>query len=227
MLPTWLELRIALRTLRRSKAFATFSILALALAIAANTTMSSLIDGLVCPEVAFPEPGQLYVAHFTAPRTGLYTARGIHEVLGDSGRTYSGATSWLDDAPYSSTITVEQRDCTCRRSRWPEATSGSSAPVRRRERCSAIPRPADRHEAVISERLWRRISAARGRSRPSRSRYPAERSVPDGTQTLTVIGVIADNGAIPANTDLFMAVPFHRAARCCCDSATAYRRRRR
>lgn len=45
MLPTWVELRIALRTLRRRKAFARFSILALA--IAANTTMSSLIDGLV------------------------------------------------------------------------------------------------------------------------------------------------------------------------------------
>ncbi|MDE3128950.1 MAG: hypothetical protein KGL38_13150, partial [Gemmatimonadota bacterium] len=89
MLPTWVELRVALRTLRRSKAFATFAVLALALAIAANTTMSSLIDGLIWPEMAFPDPGQLVVAHWTAPKSPLYPNVDIRQVLGDSGRTYS------------------------------------------------------------------------------------------------------------------------------------------
>ena len=67
MLPTAMELRVALRTLRRSKAFATFSVLALALAIAANTTMSSLIDALVYPRYAFPHPEQVIEAIFNAP----------------------------------------------------------------------------------------------------------------------------------------------------------------
>ncbi|MGH7670039.1 MAG: FtsX-like permease family protein, partial [Gemmatimonadaceae bacterium] len=213
MLPTWQELRIALRTLRRSKAFATFSILALALAITANTTMSSLIDGLVFPEVGFPDPGQLYVAHFTAPRTGLYTRVGIHDVLGGSGRTYSGATSWIADGPYSSSITVEQREL-----HIPAVSVGGtyfrvlgSHPL-----YGSLFRDstaADRQEAVISERLWRRISGGKRTFAPFAISLTGGTFGPDhAAVALTVIGVIANNGAIPANTDLFIAEPFHRSS---------------
>ncbi len=213
MLPTWLELRIALRTLRRSKAFATFSILALALAITANTTMSSLIDGLIFPDVGFPDPGRLYVAHFTAPRTGLYTRVGIHEVLGDSGRTYSGATSWHTDVPYSSTVTVAQREL-----HVPAVTvSGNYFSVLGSHPLyGALFRDStavDRDEAVISERLWRSISGGKRPFTPFGMTLTGGTYAPrHGPVTLTVIGVVANNGAIPAMTDLFMAVPYLRSS---------------
>lgn len=213
MLPTWLELRIAMRTLRRSRAFAVFSVLALALAITANTTMSSLIDGLVFPEVGFPEPGQLYVAHFTTPRSGLYTPVGIHDVLGDSGRTYSGETPWRAGVGIISTISVDQHEM-----QVPAAMVGGkhfrvlgSHPL-----YGSLFRDstaADRNEAVISERLWRRISGGRRAFAPfALSLTGGMYSPGHGAVSLTVIGVIANNGAIPPNTDLFMAVPQERSS---------------
>jgi hypothetical protein len=65
MLPTWSELRIALRTLRRSRVFATFSVVALALAIAANTTMSAMWQAQL--------DGDVYVARMdgTEPRVPI------------------------------------------------------------------------------------------------------------------------------------------------------------
>lgn len=210
MLPTWLELRIALRTLRRSKAFATFAIVALALAIAANTTMSSLIDGLIWPKMAFPEPGQLVVAHWTAPKATLYPKVNIRQVLGDSGRTYSGAAGWIVYGPYGTDIKLGSQTLQVPM----EIVSGGffrvvgAHPVRGTLFMDST--AAAKQVAVISERLWRALGT------PDRPFAPFAITLPDrgwvpaggGNNTYTVIGVIANNGAIPTETDLYIPTGF-------------------
>ncbi|MGA9837590.1 MAG: FtsX-like permease family protein [Gemmatimonadaceae bacterium] len=200
MLPTWMELRVALRTLRRSKAFAAFSILALALAIAANTTMSSLIDGLIWPKMAFPEPGQLVVVHWTAPKAPLYPNVNIRQVLGDSGRTYSGATGWTDNGPYGTSIHVGNQSVEVPM----EIVAGTffrvvgARPVHGTLFTDST--AVARQVVVISERLWRALGA---RDRPF-APFAIELQAMMGLQTYTVIGVIADNGAIPTATDVYL-----------------------
>jgi putative ABC transport system permease protein len=209
MLPTWLELRIALRTLRRSKAFATFSILALALAITANTTMSSLIDAIVHPDVAFPHPEQLALAAFhgspwnvtPGSATALPHAT-LPEALGTSGRTYSAAVPWMNGGP-------------------PEEASIQAGDEHLRTRIALVgphyfgavgahplygslfhdSTAADARQVVISEDVWRRLSDNR------RAFSPFELVVqwPYGSESFTVVGVLPRNGALPLDAGLYEA----------------------
>ena len=53
------DLRYALRTLLRNRAFAAVSILTLALAIGANTTMFTVVNGVLLKPLPYPDPGRL------------------------------------------------------------------------------------------------------------------------------------------------------------------------
>jgi hypothetical protein len=53
--------RVASRTLRKQPGFASVVILSLALAIALNTTMYSVLDALIHPRVDIRDPDQLYM----------------------------------------------------------------------------------------------------------------------------------------------------------------------
>ena len=204
MLPTGMELRIALRTLRRSKAFATFSVLALALAIAANTTMSSLIDGLIHPNLDFPDPGQLVIAHFTAPKSTLWPRVNIRQVLGDSGRTYAGVGGWFSEQAYGTTVSIglTQYDA-----------SISDVPGNLFHVIGTRPlygtlfydsTAVDRHEVVISDRLWREIKGDHASFAPFSLRLSGYVMRLSSSDFVTVIGVIADNAALPLRTDIFL-----------------------
>ena len=94
----WLEgtrrdVRIASRTLRRHPTFAVTATLALALAIAVNTTMFSVIDAMINPRVGATHPEQLYtLRHF-----GYYGRRlgpsAPDRALETGGRTYSALSA--------------------------------------------------------------------------------------------------------------------------------------
>jgi putative ABC transport system permease protein len=204
MIPTWMELKVALRTLRRSKAFAAFAVLALALAIAANTTMSSLIDGLLWPTMAFPDPGQLVVARWTAPKATLYPKVNIRQVLGDSGRTYAGVGAWIDNGPYGQAVTVGNQALQVPM----EIVSGGffrvvgARPIHGTLFMDST--AAARHVAVISDRLWRQLGARDRPFEPFAISLTGAGLSLNGGNTLTVIGVVADNGAIPTSTDLYI-----------------------
>ncbi len=204
MIPTWPELKVALRTLKRSKAFATFAIVALALAIAANTTMSSLIGGLLWPEMSFPDPGQLVVVRWTAPKSTLYPRVNLRQVLGDSGRAYSGATGWIGGAPFGTPVNFGTRT-----EEVPaKFVSGTffrvvgSHPIHGTLFMDST--AASRHVAVISDRLWRSLGPADRPFEPFTLSLAGGRTALAGGNALTVIGVVADNGAIPAQTDLYV-----------------------
>ncbi|HUX33656.1 MAG TPA: FtsX-like permease family protein [Gemmatimonadaceae bacterium] len=201
MLPTLMELRVALRTLRRSKAFAAFSILALALAIAANTTMSSLVDALLHPTYGFPHPEQLVVAQFTAPKIGMFTTFDVVSALGDSGRSYAGVSSWGRTLPVTMPKTVVVGS---------QGLSVPSIEVRWNYfnvvgahqaygRLFADSSAGHQQLAVISDRLWRQLGGDR--------RSFAPFTITADGDSYTVTGVLAHHAGLPADADLFLATP--------------------
>ncbi len=54
------DIKLAARSLRRQRGFAIVAILSLALAIALNTTMFSVLDAMINPRLDMREPNQLY-----------------------------------------------------------------------------------------------------------------------------------------------------------------------
>ncbi|MEP6620788.1 MAG: ABC transporter permease [bacterium] len=63
------DVRIAMRALLRQKTFAITATLAMALAIAVNTTMFSMLDGMINPTVGVREPERVfYIQYFGDPR---------------------------------------------------------------------------------------------------------------------------------------------------------------
>ncbi len=207
------DMRIAFRTLRRSKAFATFSILALALAITANTTMSSLIDAIIHPEMAFPHPEQLVLARFDkAPdlpgdAPPHPTGADLHQVLGTSGRTYSAASMWLDDG-MSPPVAIQTGTQHLRVTETDIAGNFFDV-VGTRPLYGTLfhdSTAVGQRVVVISERLWRQISDGRQTFAP----FALSILWPASTATYTVIGVVPHDGAPPVNTDLFLPSGYAR-----------------
>ena len=73
-IPRWIEgarrdVRIAIRSLRRNRTFTITAVLALSLAIAVNTSMFSIIDGMMNPRIGAKEPDRLFeLKYFGDPR---------------------------------------------------------------------------------------------------------------------------------------------------------------
>ncbi len=201
------DLRVTLRTLRRSKAFATFSVLALALAITANTTMSSLIDAILRPEIPLPEPGQLVLATFKGgPRPPADVAipphsAGVRAVLGDSDRTYDGVT----DTPYmlaADSQPIQAGDHHVQ-AQFAYVSGNFFQVIRARPLYGTLfhdSTAAARQEIVISARLWQEISGGTKGFAPFT--ILVEYAVTNAT--FTVVGVLPQNGAPPLGADVFM-----------------------
>lgn len=86
------DIRIATRTLMRQPTFAATAILALALAIAVNTTMFSVLDAMLNPTAGARNPGQLYgIWYFGDPDKRVdFTEK--ERILATGGRTYESYT---------------------------------------------------------------------------------------------------------------------------------------
>lgn len=66
------DLRQGLRQLRRNPAFTLVAVLTLALGIAVNTAIFSLLDGMLLRALPYPQPQQLYVIHEMVPQWSRY-----------------------------------------------------------------------------------------------------------------------------------------------------------
>ena len=83
------SIRLATRTLRRHRAFAITTILALGLAIAVNTTTFSVLDAMINPRTTASHPERLHDVRFMGdPRISL------GEALDAGGKTYEAFTEW-------------------------------------------------------------------------------------------------------------------------------------
>jgi predicted permease len=71
-MPTFPDLRYALRTLARNPAYAAIVILILAVGIGANTAMFSVVDGILLRALPFHQPEQLYAVQEFVPKFATF-----------------------------------------------------------------------------------------------------------------------------------------------------------
>lgn len=97
-LPAWNEfsrsVRLATRSLTRHRAFAITTILALGLAIAANTTTFSVLDAMLNPHVLTAHPERLYNVRFIGDFRRKLDFSEAERALQSGGRTYEAFTGW-------------------------------------------------------------------------------------------------------------------------------------
>ncbi|MDB4893250.1 MAG: permease [Gemmatimonadetes bacterium] len=87
------DVRIATRTLLRHPTFAITATLALALAIAVNTTMFSVLDAMINPRIGVRNPEQLHSLRYFGRIGKRVDVSERDRILGESGRTYSAVTA--------------------------------------------------------------------------------------------------------------------------------------
>ena len=75
---SWFDLRLALRSLRRSPLFATVAILSLALGIGANTAIFTLIDQILLRKLPVKSPGQLVMLFQRGAHNGSNMGARMH-----------------------------------------------------------------------------------------------------------------------------------------------------
>jgi putative ABC transport system permease protein len=86
--------RLAARSFVRHKGFSIVAVLSLALAIALNTTMYSVIDALINPRLEIREPDKLYTLTIWGDYKGKVDGATRAAILRESSNTFEGLTSY-------------------------------------------------------------------------------------------------------------------------------------
>lgn len=102
-------LRIALRTLKRHKGFATVAILSLAIAIALNTVMYSVTTAIIDPTIAIREPENLYSFRYYGNFKRQLTPEDIESALLSGNKELVAVTGFTYSGGYQSQV-VESND---------------------------------------------------------------------------------------------------------------------
>jgi predicted permease len=101
----WLDLRYALRTLRRNPGFAVVAVLTLALGIGANTAIFSLIDAVLLKMLPVNNPERLaLLTHGDSPDAGTRFAYSQYKRLRDQNQVFSGLLAYF---PLRLTVSVD------------------------------------------------------------------------------------------------------------------------
>ena len=91
------DLRLAIRSFLRAPAFTLITVLTLALGIAANTTIFSVVDGVLLEGLPFPEQEELVVITHQLPGVNIDrigTASGIHFVYSEESRALEAVAAY-------------------------------------------------------------------------------------------------------------------------------------
>jgi predicted permease len=88
------DLRLAIRSFARHPGFAITAIISLALAIALNTTMYSVLDAMVRPHVDIREPERFYRLQLFRDWRRPLDARRLESILAAGGQTFDGLSTY-------------------------------------------------------------------------------------------------------------------------------------
>src|SRR5450755_2191845 len=150
------DLRFAIRTLRKSPAFAAAVILTLGLGIGANTAIFSLIDAIILRTLPVRNPGQLFFLEAVGPRgTRESFSPEIFEEVRDHNQSMSGVFAF-DTIRLKATVDGRPEVV------WGMSVSGNFfdllgvRPARGRALSVADDAKDSAPAAVISHRYWQR-----------------------------------------------------------------------
>ncbi|HEY1213886.1 MAG TPA: ABC transporter permease, partial [Bryobacteraceae bacterium] len=200
----WQDLRYALRTMRKSPAFTLTAVLILAVAIGGNTTMFTVINGVLLKPLSFRESGQLVRVFLGNPKQPHYdTALSLLrlEEVKASAKSFSGIGAFLK---FKQNMALAGRG-------EPEALQDARVSANFLDILGVTPllgrgflpqegSPKGPSVALISAGLWRR-------------KFGTDPQVAGKTATLnstvyTIIGVLPDSFTFPfTGTDVWVTKP--------------------
>ena len=203
------DLRFALRNLRKTPGFTLLAAITLALGIGVNTTMFSVVDGILIKPYPFREPENLVVLYETSARRDV----------DDAGPSYQNVLDWRREAKSFEAIGMAAgRSAVLTDGGEPERLlSGvvtwdlfpmlGKDPILGRHIREDEDRPGAAGVVLLGHELWMR--------RYSGDRTILGRVITINTRPHTVIGVMEPRFRFPNNNDLWipMAPVFHDAPR--------------
>src|SRR5439155_27358393 len=103
------HIRHSLRTLARHKRFSALAILSLAIAIALNTTMYSVLDALIYPKLAMKDQSRLYEIHYLGDYKGRVSKEEKMQTI-LAMKSFAGITRDIPTFGFGSAPVVERSD---------------------------------------------------------------------------------------------------------------------
>ena len=193
-------LKYALRSLWHSRGFATVAVLCLGIGIGLNTTIFSIVDGVLLKPYPYVEPDRLVVFYGEQPRQGIGGAWTSYLDL----RDYKAAASEL-----STIAGLQMRSLTLADDGEPERYSGAAvtwdlfpmlgvAPIAGRGFSAADDRPGGGGVAIISHDIWT--------LRYQRAPGVIGREVLVNGQPTVIIGIMPEGFAFPEMQKLWIPV---------------------
>ncbi len=198
-----LDLRFALRQLRRNPAFTLAATLTLALGVAATTTVFSFVDAVLLRPLPYPEPSRLFVLWSARPGTDRETL------------SYPNFLDYRTRAgDFESMALYRRRRFNVTAGGEPERVRGAVVtadflralritPVLGRDFAEGEDQPGQDQVVIVSERFWRRQLGGDAGAIGRALRV-------DGV-ALDVIGVVPDRLAYPSEAEVW--VPISHEAR--------------
>ena len=194
------SVRVALRTLGRHRGFTIVAVLSLAIAIALNTTMYSVLDAMFAPHVSARLPENLYTLRYFGDYQQRLSPGSIERALKANVRGYEGVTGYW---PYGfPSQPLAENGTAFRRVRpsivWPNFFDLLGTPPLQGR--TFLPRDeADANTVVISDWLG-------GQLFPNES--PVGRALTFAGRSYAIIGVVARNQRFePLSHDLWILRP--------------------
>ncbi len=190
------DVRLALRLLARDRRFTVAAATALALAIGANTTAFTLVNGILLPELPFASPERIVELRTETPRGQRRISEPDYEDVRSATRTISELAALLE-AP----VNLSGADQAAERVSGVYTTGNlfrvlGQAPALGRDFDRADDRPGADPVALISYRLWQ-------------TRYAADpailgRAIRRNGEDVAVIGVMPRGMRFPDNSDIWL-----------------------
>ncbi len=190
------ELRQAIRSLRRNPAFTAVAVITLMLAIGVNTTIFSVVNGVLLKALPFPEPQQLVSVQKVSEAGGLPGIAAYQYLAWKERNTFFEDLAAFTDDNFNLTGAGEPERVSCARVTASLFTTLKVQPLRGRFFLPEEDKPGAHKVAIVSERFWQR-------------RYGSDEAILQSTLTLdnkpySIVGVMPAGFRFPGEFDVWL-----------------------